>query len=290
MARKNSLVSDPNGPPKLGVSRDSAFSSIQTRIDKGNNFFKVQINSYEELRKLTNEINRWSDYNNELLTRIFTTSSIANDYSSWGIAYGFGGREPTLPQMVVSTHNDLRTRINRLESIRDRLELIPESTEIVAPQASPPKSFGTGVFVVHGHDDEAKHVIARFVESIGLEAVILGEQTNQGKTIIEKFEEHSNPSRIGFAVILLTPDDIGSSKDKPDSMKPRARQNVVLELGYFMGKLGRHRVCALTKGQLEIPSDYSGVIYIDMQDGSWKISLAREMQSIGLPVDMNKIR
>lgn len=142
------------------------------------------------------------------------------------------------------------------------------------------------VFVVHGRDDAAKSETARFLERLDLEPVILGEQSSGGATIVEKIEQNAD---VGFAVALLTPDDEGHLL--PDGeMRPRARQNVVLELGYFMGKLGRGRVRALLKGDVEKPSDIDGVVYIRMDDpGSWKLELVRELKHANYDVDANKI-
>lgn len=144
----------------------------------------------------------------------------------------------------------------------------------------------TKVFIVHGHDNAAKQEVARLVERLGLEAIILHEQVNRGKTIIEKIEEYSN---VGFAIVLYTPCDEGKVKGTTD-LKDRARQNVVFEHGYLIGKLGRERVSALVRGDIEKPNDLSGVVYIDMDyAGGWKFSLAREMKSVGYEIDMNKI-
>jgi predicted nucleotide-binding protein len=143
------------------------------------------------------------------------------------------------------------------------------------------------VFVVHGHDPGAKDAVARFLEKIELQAVILQEQPDQGLTIIEKFESYA--SQVGFAVVLLTPDDLGGPASAPAQVS-RARQNVIFELGYFAGKLGRGRACLLRKGEVEIPSDLYGVIYTDM-DGSdgWKFKLARELKAAGLKFDADKL-
>ena len=141
------------------------------------------------------------------------------------------------------------------------------------------------VFIVHGRDNEAKETVARFLQNLGLTPVILHEQPNQGQTIIEKFEQHA---QVGFAVALLTPDDVGALKGDEKNLKPRARQNVVFELGYFLGLLGRERVCALTKGNVEIPSDYDGVVYISLDDGGWKMKLIKELKNVGFDVDANK--
>lgn len=141
------------------------------------------------------------------------------------------------------------------------------------------------VFIVHGHDDGARETVARFLERIGLEAIILHEQANQGRTIIEKVIAHSD---VGFAVVLLTPDDEGCARGC--TPEPRARQNVLLELGYFIGRLGRDKVCALKRGTLEIPSDFAGVVWETMDSGGgWKQALARELEAAGHDIDWNKL-
>jgi predicted nucleotide-binding protein len=143
------------------------------------------------------------------------------------------------------------------------------------------------VFVVHGHDNEAKEQVARFLERIGLEPIVLHEQPNSGQTIIEKFEVYAD---VSFAVVLLTPDDVGSPASNPSASKPRARQNVILELGYFMGKLSRQRVCALYKHGVEMPSDYQGVLYVEMDAaGAWKTKLAQELVHVGLNIDLQAL-
>lgn len=141
------------------------------------------------------------------------------------------------------------------------------------------------VFVVHGHDGEVKVTVARFLEKLELQPVILHEQPNQGRTVIEKFELSS--SDVAFAVVLLTPDDIGTSKDTTSDLRPRARQNVILELGYFLGRLGRTRVCALYRGDVELPSDYQGVLYIEFDSaGAWRAKLAQEFVEAKLTINL----
>jgi hypothetical protein len=141
------------------------------------------------------------------------------------------------------------------------------------------------VFIVHGHDDAALHGLARFLEKLGLEAIVLIEQPNKGRTIIEKFEDSAG--EVGFAVVLMTPDDVGGAVGKDSSV--RARQNVLFELGYFSGKLGRGRVCLLRKGDVEIPSDLFGVIYTNMDDaGAWRQKLVLELKAAKLDFDVNR--
>ena len=140
------------------------------------------------------------------------------------------------------------------------------------------------VFLVHGHDTSAKESTARFLEKLQLVPVILHEQANEGRTIIEKFEAHAN---VGYAVVLLTPDDVGASASAPDKLVNRARQNVILELGYFTGKLGRRRVCGLFKPGVEIPSDFHGVLFIELDEqGGWRTRLAQELVGAGMKIDL----
>lgn len=142
------------------------------------------------------------------------------------------------------------------------------------------------VFIVHGHNDGIKNDIARFLEKLKLEAIILHERPNNGKTIIEKFEHES--SDLSFALVLLTADDQGAKMGSPESLKPRARQNVIFEFGYFIGTMGRSKVVALIEDGVEIPSDYSGVIYLPLDSsGAWKLNLAKELKNAGINVDLN---
>ena len=139
------------------------------------------------------------------------------------------------------------------------------------------------VFLAHGRDRGARETVARFLEKLGLVPVVLAEIPGMGRTIIEKFEAHSH---VRFAVVLLTPDDSGSLQGGDREARPRARQNVIFELGFFVGRLGRGAVCALTAGEVEIPSDYAGVEYIEFDDGDgWKGKLGRELETAGLAVD-----
>ena len=142
------------------------------------------------------------------------------------------------------------------------------------------------VFLVHGRDVAAQQSVARFLEKLGLEPVILAECPNGGRTIIEKFEQESN---VGYAIALFTPDDVGGLRGGTEE-QARARQNVVFELGYFVGKLGRSRVCVLNVSGVEFPSDFSGVAYVpfDAASGDWKLGLVKELKAAGFDIDANK--
>lgn len=142
------------------------------------------------------------------------------------------------------------------------------------------------IFIVHGHDDGMKQTVARFVEKLDFEPIILHEQANKGGTIIEKFEDHSD---VSYAVILLSPDDVGAANDAQPELQPRARQNVILELGFFIGKLGRPRVFPLRRESVEMPSDISGVMYTCFDNENWEKRLVQELKVLGFDIDANKI-
>lgn len=178
----------------------------------------------------------------------------------------------------------LSQAINALEfTIADR----EPTTSSAVPNVAVARHHSKKVFVVHGHDEAALQGVARFLENIGLEAIILREQPDQGRTIIEKFEHCADD--VGFAVVLLTPDDVARAVSDGHQFN-RARQNVIFELGYFSGKLGRGRACLLRTGDVEIPSDLYGVIYTDLDAaGGWKLKLVSEMKAAKLEFDPSKV-
>jgi len=144
-----------------------------------------------------------------------------------------------------------------------------------------PNSINKKVFIVHGHDDKLKLEVEAFIYKLGLEAVVLSEQVNKGKTVIEKIEENTD---VGYGIVLYTPCDRGGTAETQyDDMKFRARQNVIFEHGYLIGKLGRNRVCALVDGDIEYPSDINGVVYIPYK-GQWKHDIEQELKSIGYEI------
>ncbi len=144
------------------------------------------------------------------------------------------------------------------------------------------------IFIVHGHNNEMKETVARFLSESGLEPIILHEQPNQGKTIIEKFEEYAD---VQFAIVILSGDDYGYAKSGSEEDKLlRARQNVILEMGYFIGKIGRKNVCILHEdiGNLEIPSDYGGVMYVKFNE-AWRVKVAKELNAANYHIDLKTL-
>lgn len=168
-----------------------------------------------------------------------------------------------------------------LESMIDEVREFWEEAESMKTTPSPDSTNkSSDVFIIHGRDVDFAEAVARFIEKRGLVATILHEQANKGRTIIEKFEQHALP--CAYAIALFTPDDEGRLRNTEDALKPRARQNVVLELGYFHGALGRDRVAILYAEDVELPSDYAGVVRIPMHQ--WKAKLAQELDALQLGV------
>jgi len=274
----------PQPDPELLVPRALLNREIEERLESGMQLLNQEIRGDESVEQLRREFQNWDDYNEELLKRRFTTPAIAEEYVP-GI-YGFGGRG-SWQQELGFVRGDIARQRRKLESIQARLELIPEAKGIsTAPSFPTTSTRGSKVFVVHGHDGEIKLQVADFLEkTTGQRPIILHEQADSGRTIIEKFEDHA--SEAGFAVVILTADDVGSERGA-QTLNPRARQNVVLELGFFIGTLGRGSVVALYENGVERPSDLSGVLYKPLT-GNWHTELAKELKVVGIDCDLGKL-
>lgn len=181
-----------------------------------------------------------------------------------------------LPLNVTSTTNTVAPYYsNRYQSI-SAVVTPPRNIRALSMNQKPK------IFIVHGRDPLSKTEVARFLAEIGLKAVILHERPNGGRTLIAKFQEES--ADIQFAIVLMTPDDVGGLLS--EEQRPRARQNVIFELGFFIGKLGASKVCALVKGAIERPSDFDAVVYTTYDEGgAWKLELARELKHAKIPFD-----
>lgn len=199
----------------------------------------------------------------------------------------FGGGSEPIQEVRAGYREGIERERLKLGALRDVLrERIDDSEDLTAQEIPTTSRENTRrVFVVHGHDNGLKETVARYISLLNLTPVVLHEQPNQGRTVIEKFERHAD---VDFAIVLFTPDDVGYPINKAEQARPRARQNVVLELGFFMGVLGRQRVCVLHTGEIELPSDYAGVLYLPLDvGGAWRFLLAKEMKASGMHVDLN---
>jgi predicted nucleotide-binding protein len=174
-----------------------------------------------------------------------------------------------------------------LESrVNDLRERAGEARPASAASSLNSEPDGRRIFVVHGHGHGQKETVARFLAKLNLDPIILHEQADQGKTLIEKFESYAAGARC--AVVILTADDVASSKITPEQKELRARQNVIFELGFFVGKLGRQRTFALVEKGVTLPSDVHGVVYIPLDNGEWRLRLVRELKAAGLEIDANR--
>jgi predicted nucleotide-binding protein len=181
---------------------------------------------------------------------------------------------------------EVNRKIAKLKSIKERLPLWADEIPMTGVHADIDED--GPIFVVHGSNLTRAEQVARFVDrSTGREAVILHEQANQGRTLLEKFEHHAHAT--SFAVVLLTADDEGR-RVGDDELRPRGRQNVVLELGFFLSRLGRDHVVVVLDPGVETPSDIAGLVYVTLDEGGvWKQKLSRELQTAGISVDVARI-
>lgn len=301
--------------------RDAIINSFN-ELQRKNWVYRVSNMIYALTAEGLDVIHNWSEEevtysDDEVQNAIFELLEMAQK-SGWKI--GFAPASITMGPQVTTANGAFASNLDRMPLLvqafdimlndRQWLRLAPGSSnfytvaeparQALAHRHTPLSSSTSGgvttlskptsnrVFIVHGHDEKLTAQVARVIEQLGLEPIILKEQPSRSATIVEKFEKHA--AEAGFAVVCLTPDDEGFAKSSGSTMaKDRARQNVVMELGYFMGKLGRDKVCALHSASLELPSDIHGVVYVPVETGDWKYALGKELRAAGYDVDLNKL-
>jgi predicted nucleotide-binding protein len=282
----------PSSPPPKPAdwSPNQTYAALQKQLAALDNF------RGRRYRDVEHDGKGWTNLTKNILVHGFGDQS--NNIEQFDEA-AWAGSHVTGPRTNFEAHNQhnfearlaaftamLKSSLSELElmGVLDMRESVGEA-ELESEETQPESR---DVFLIHGHDDGTKETVARFLGKLDLNPIILNEQPNKGRTIIEKFKEHSD---VGFAVALLTPDDIGAPKSSPDKLTPRARQNVILELGYFIGKLSRARVCGLYVEGVELPSDIHGVLYVPLDSaGAWRWKLASEIKAAGIDVDMNRVQ
>lgn len=243
---------------------------------------------FEEYEAWKLERTRWRKLTAAALAHIYPAQpAIQREFS--GVGPMVVQRGTTWTEELKRDCDDVRAAISVLESLKERLEFAEEPSE-TAGAATPTttKPAGGGViFLVHGKNRTAREEVARFLEKAGgHKVVVLDEQANQGRTLIEKFEAHA--SQANYAVILLTGDDVGGPHVPEGPLRPRARQNVVFELGFFFGSVGRERVAVLYEPDVEKPSDIDGLVYIELDPaGAWKGFIVKELRAAHLDLDAN---
>jgi predicted nucleotide-binding protein len=282
MARKLRPSAKSQEGPSLAP--DQAAQLLRVQRDKG----KQLLNN----RPITSASEQaWETVTRDVLIRAFGISSpnVSSVMNVGQFAFAFGNGDEQQWERGRAEHMGTRLEImdGLIELLDSNAALEKTGTLATSSEIDDSAQLSNRVFLVHGHNEAAIHETARFLEGFDLQVTILREQPNSGRTIIEKFIDFSD---VAFAIVLFTGDDRGGFFGAPyEDQKPRARQNVVLELGFFLGKLGRKRVCALYQEGVDIPSDYSGVLFVQRdRGGAWRLTLARELKAAGLDIDMNK--
>jgi predicted nucleotide-binding protein len=284
MARTSGGQSGNSPPPRLQVSLAQATAALDERLELGGELAKRRVDSETTYKSWSRDITTWDEYNKSWIER-FIGPTISAEYARRGPRIYAA---TTWEQWARDQSDELSLYMRRLESVRARLELwVDDATEMAGRQE--PNMKGP-IFVVHGHDEAVLHTAVRLVEkTTDRKVIVLREQPNSGRALIEKFEELA--SSAAFAILLVTGDDIGGPKTAAmGDLRERARQNVVFELGFFFGKLGRVRVAVLLSEGVEKPSDIEGLVYnaIDT-NGAWKTSLVKEFEAAGIGVDYSQI-
>ena len=228
-------------------------------------------------RETIDAFHKWYSAATILFSKYFNSSD--SDYFYFKTA-NCSGNGYALEHEYDSIRANVSVLISKLESISNG----EQQTIIQEPKSMDSKLLSKDIFIVHGHDDSAINELKVFLLEIGLNPIVLREQPNEGQTIIEKIEKYTN---VGFGIVLYTPCDEGKAKEQTE-YHDRARQNVVFEHGYLCAKIGRSHVCALVKGDLEIPGDLGGVVYTPMTS-DWKIKVAKELRAAGYQFDANKL-
>ena len=280
----------PSTRTSLSVSREEAERVLEETITRGQRILDdaESIRDEPTFEAWAREATNWRRFAITALQSISEGDALEQELRTTGATARVavvGGPRPSVAELLDRRRRTHELEINILRSVVERLPLMPAPID-KARASDPP--IGNDVFVVHGRRQESAELVARLAERLGFNAIILDEQANEGGTLIEKVERNSES--VGFAVVLMLADDWGRGPDEADwpASPNRARQNVILELGYFIGKLGRSRVAVLIEDGVEKPSDFHGVAHISFDD-DWKIRLLREMKVVFPDLDANKV-
>lgn len=287
MARQKNI---PAAKPKtvLIKPREVFKNELLDRIAIGQELFGRPVLDLEQLSQSNKDVYHWENINEEIIKRSFNNHY--NDNNHYNEYYDEYSKLNTMSGMMdylegVNTNHpsyklkqakqNIENSIGWLKRLVEKLPWIEEEASIGTFQTKDKTFFNQG-FLVHGHNQERKYEVARFIENdLKRKVIILHEQPNKGRTIIEKFESYSS---VDFAVALWTADDVGKANAE-ENLKARSRQNVIFETGFFIGKVGRQNVIVLYENGVEVPSDYSGVIFIPLSD-NWKDDLRKEIEAI----------
>ena len=289
MARRRTY-SPPQSVNLSAEQMKSALPRLEMRISDLCEFDAKEVTKRDDPR-----INALENAIDDFLTRTFGEGTV--EYKRYrsaahlNTASIFIGKPTPLHEVVEGLQHGKERAIEILDGIRkiflEEIEFVAPSSVKQMPQTVRPNSTSRDIFVVHGRDHGTRETVARFLERLDLKPIILDEKASKSLTIHQKFLDHS---AVEYAVVLFTPDDVGAPADEPNSLRPRPRQNVIYELGFFSAKLGDSNICVLYSDGVEIPSDLAGVIYVPLDsNGAWRLRLAKEIKVAGIEIDMNNV-
>lgn len=279
-------------PLQLTKPRSQVEAIIDRHLEDGRKLSDAAqgVSTETEYQAWREQWERWVKLTAEGLKSAYSNHGPANELQNASLTAAIVGGDADTE--FTWAREALDSGTNVLLSLRERLEYVEAPGD--APEPPPATATNPGeeqIFIVHGHAEDTKEAVCRLLEKTGNHAiVVLHEQPNEGRTLIEKFEDHAGAS--DFAVVLLTADDVGGSASadgQQPTLSPRGRQNVVFELGFFVGRLGRSRVAVLIDESVEQPSDFKGVVYIPLGDDSWRYKFLQELRGASLNFDLNKL-
>ena len=280
----------------MAVTRRLPEAQIRGQVEEAIAAGEALNDGTRDLAVVRTAFGTWDKRNEIVLERAFEKtgwldSTPKDEYvSAFGLTYPLGpevAEEVTVEGLL----SDVAVKIERLNRLLGILDVYGGPSKEASAQ---PESNGLAtVFVVHGRAEvprlEVENLIRRATK---VEPIVLADQIGGGAvTLIEKLEEHlGTGSPAAFAVIIMTGDDLGRLDEDGEQERPRARQNVVLELGYAMGTLGRRKVAILHEEGLELPSDITGVAYYPLDaPGAWKSRILGELKAAGIAVDADAL-
>jgi predicted nucleotide-binding protein len=279
----------------LRVPRDQVKAVLDERISAGEDLLaKAELVAHTGHSDWISVFSDWREHTIAELRAVYNGDEIPGEFDVVTSTAVYSDSQPRTA--FPPTKMRLETGIWQLQQFVKRLPLAVEPEPLKPGPRRVEETPGTRsdsaaspkIFIIHGRDAGGfRESVARFIEHVGLTPVILAEQASEGRTLIEKFE--AKALDVGYAIALLTPEDFAYvAGSEPPPRPNRARQNVILELGYFMAMLGRARVVALQQEGVEVPSDILGVVYIPLDHGgAWKTLLARELQAAGYDIDVS---
>ncbi len=259
----------------LNIPPEKADDLIEEKMVNGAPLLQITIKNIQHWKSAEKKFKIWNSENYELLKSIFKNNKVAKDYSSsgWSIGRIFVS-DLKLSEKTTKLNIDIQDKLDKLNSIKLSLGIFKIQDKTGKRDNS------KKLFFIHGTNCSSKTKVINFITELGLEPIVLQEFIAGGKTLID---EILTRSEVKFAIGLLTPDNVGGIQ--PDKLNFRADQNVILELGIFVGLLGRKNVCGLSSGNLQLPEDYHGFEYIKIdKSGTWKELVFMELKKAGYDI------